>query len=106
MCLGKELGNAGFRVLRHDDLNASDNAISLFAEIVEVYCDVYMTYDADVALMVDMSAKAGQVDRMQYKGEGGVGLNWAATAASYAESLSQALQDAIAKILVDLRKME
>jgi len=99
-----ELNNAGYRVLKTSE--AGEDSINLNAEVRDVYCDVYFTYDADVNLMVDISSPGKQSSRKAYNGEGSVGLNWAATAASYAESLSLALQNAISLIISDLQKME
>ena len=104
--LSLELANAGYNVVANGSEPLSDDAISLTTEIVEVYCDVFMTYDGDVSLMVTMVGNDQEPVRKQYEGEGGVGMNWAATASSYAESLSLALQNAISKILIDLAQYE
>ena len=77
-------------------------AVQLEAKVVEVYCDVYMTYDGDVTLDVTLSRPGRPPLEKHYKGVGSVGVNWAATAESYAESLARALQDAISQVMRDL----
>lgn len=97
-----ELENAGYKVVRSPDLGAGDDVIELDAEIMEVYCDVYMTYDGEVSLLVTLEREGQEKVKRQFGGEGSVGLSWAATAESYAESLALALQDAISEILIEV----
>jgi len=97
-----ELANAGYTIVADGGRATSDDAIALYTEILEVYCDVYMTYGADVSLTVTLTVKDQQPFQRTYEGDGSVGVNWGATGKSYAESLSLALQDAIAKILADI----
>jgi hypothetical protein len=103
--LAQELTNAGYTVVAAGADASRDDAIGLTAEIVEVYCDVYMTYDGDVALMITLEGPEAKPVRTQIEGHGGVGINWAATGKSYAESLALALQDAIEKVLAELAKL-
>jgi len=100
--LTKELESAGYEVVRSDEAGASKDVIGLQAEILKVYCDVYFTYDGEVALMVTLDSEDSDTVKKQFEGEGGVGLNWAATGDSYAESLALALQDVIAKLLAEV----
>jgi hypothetical protein len=100
--LTSELANAGYTIVADGDRATGDDAIGLYAEILEVYCDVYMTYDADVSMEVTLTVKDQQPFQRSYEGDGSVGVNWGATGKSYAESLSLALQDAITRILADL----
>lgn len=97
-----ELENAGYEIVRSTDPVVNDDVIALDAEILEVYCDVYLTYDGDVSLLVTLEREGQEPVKRQFEGEGSVGLNWAATAASYSESLALALQDAISEILVEV----
>lgn len=100
--LTSELANAGYTIVADGGPATSDDAIALYTEILEVYCDVYMTYDADISMSVTLTAKDQQPFQRSYEGDGSVGVNWGATGKSYAESLSLALQDAITKILADV----
>jgi len=85
---------------------AGEEAVQLEARVVEVYCDVYMTYDGDVALDVTFATPGRPPLNKYYKGAGSVGVNWAATAESYSESLARALQDAISQVAQDLPAYE
>jgi hypothetical protein len=100
--LANELTNAGYHVTRSGEAAIGDGVISLQAEILTVYCDVYLTYDGEVSMMVILEGKERDTIRKQFEGEGGVGLNWAATSESYAESLALALKDVISKILTEV----
>lgn len=100
--LEQELAHAGYRVIPPGELESGSDAIDLQADIVRVYCDVYMTYDGEVSLLVNLKGGGRDAVTTQLLGEGGVGLNWAATAESYGESLALALQDVIAKLLAEL----
>lgn len=97
-----ELANAGYDVVETDPTGTSADGIAMRAEILTVYCDVYLTYDGDVSLMLNLENRNRDAVRTQLAGEGSVGLNFAATAASYAESLALALEDVIGKVLVEL----
>lgn len=100
--LTSELANAGYTIVADGGRATSDDAIGLNAEILEVYCDVYMTYDGDVSMGVTLSGKDRQPFQRIYEGGGSAGVAWGLTAKSYAESLSLALQDAISRILTDM----
>jgi len=100
--IAMELRQAGYEVIQGDTNPGGDDVIGLDAEVLKVYCDVYMTYDGEVSLMVNLKGDDGTEVRKQIEGKGGVGLNWAATAESYAESIALALQDAISKIETEL----
>jgi hypothetical protein len=102
--LEKELVSVGHSVIRSGEALPGENAIGLRADILTVYCDVYLTYDGEVSLMVTLEDKERGSISKQLAGEGSVGLNWAATAESYGESLALALQDAISKLLLEVAR--
>jgi hypothetical protein len=97
-----ELANAGYTIVADGGRATGDDAIALDAEILEVYCDVYISFDADVSMRVTLSGKDIQPLPRTYEGDGSVGVAWDLTAKGFAESLSLALQDAISKILADM----
>ena len=97
-----ELANAGYTVVADGSRATRDHAIDLNADILEVYCDVYISYDADVSLRVTLSGNDRQPFQKTYHGDGSAGVAWDLSAKGFAKSLSLALQDAIAKILVDM----
>jgi hypothetical protein len=99
--LKSELERAGYTVVQEGAPQA-DDAVSLQTSVVKVYCDVYMTYDGEVYLSVNLHDRNRSPTSKLIEGEGSVGLNWAATAESYAESLALALQSAISKVLIEL----
>jgi predicted alternative tryptophan synthase beta-subunit len=96
-----ELERAGYVVMQ-EGAPQTEYAVGLQASLVKVYCDVYMTYDGEVSLMLNLQGGNRSPARKLVEGEGGVGLNWAATAKSYGESLALALQNAISKVLTEL----
>jgi hypothetical protein len=100
--IAMELQQAGYDVVQGEASPSSDDVIGLNAEVLKIYCDVYMTYDGEVSLMVNLKGDDGNEVRKQIEGKGGVGMNWAATSKSYAESLALALEDAISKIELEL----
>ena len=100
-----ELTSVGYSVTPEGGDVSHEDAIGITAEILEVYCDAYMTYDGDVSLMVTLEGQGHEPVRKQYAGEGSVGMSWAATSKSYAESLALALEHAIAQVMVDLERL-
>jgi uncharacterized lipoprotein YajG len=99
-----ELTGAGYTVLPAG--SGAENAILLKASITNVHCDAYLTYDGDVLMTVTLSRQDQPDFAKSYEGSGSVGLSWAATAKSYAESLALALEDAIAQVMVDLARFQ
>ena len=103
--LRHDLEALGYRV-DASKAGTGEGAVQLEARVVEVYCDVYMTYDGDVTLDVTFATPGRPPSNKYYKGAGSVGVNWAATAESYSESLARALQDAISQVVQDLPAYE
>jgi len=99
--LKSELERAGYTVMQ-EGTSQTDDAVGLRTSVVKVYCDVYMTYDGEVSLMLNLQGGNRSPTSKLVEGEGSVGLSWAATAKSYAESVALALQDAISKVLIEL----
>jgi hypothetical protein len=97
-----ELAGAGYTVIPAEGETGHDTAISLDAELTKVYCDAYLTYDGEVLMTVTLSRQDVLPVEKAYEGSGSVGLSWAATAKSYGESLSLALQDTIRQVMADL----
>jgi hypothetical protein len=102
--LEAELVSAGHLVIRAGEALPGEDTIGLRADILTVYCDVYLTYDGEVSLMVTLEGEARDEVSKQLVGHGSVGMNWAATAESYGESLALALQDVISKLLVEVAR--
>mgnify|MGYP007011830667 CR=1 FL=1 len=100
-----DLAQAGWVVLPAAVV-PGDDAVRLDADITKVHCDAYLSYDGNVAMSVTLAQPGAQPFERHYEGSGSVGISWAATAKSYAESLSLALQDAIAQVMTDLARYE
>lgn len=98
----RELTDAGYAVIPAGSGTGPDTAIKLDAEVTKVYCDAYLTYDGEVLMTVTLSRQGAPAHVKAYEGSGSVGLSWAATAKSYGESLSLALQDGIRQVMADL----
>lgn len=98
----RELTDAGYVVIPAGSGTGPETAITLDAEVTKVYCDAYLTYDGEVLMTVTLARQGAPAHVKAYEGSGSVGLSWAATAKSYGESLSLALQDGIRQVMADL----
>ena len=103
--LSRELSDKGYVVRAAEDPEGGES-LRIDAEIVHVYCDVYLSYDGKVGLGVTFSSPGRPPLRKQYEGKGSVGVNWAATAESYAQSLALALENALSQVMADLADYE
>lgn len=99
--LKSELERAGYTVMQ-EGRSQTDDAVGLQTSVMKVYCDVYMTYDGEVSLMLNLRGSNRSPASKLIEGKGSVGMSWAGTAKSYAESLALALQNAISKVLIEL----
>ena len=97
-----QLTKAGYSVLRKGSESTNDAETGLTVDIQKVFGVASYTYEAEVLLQVTLNRKNQGLVTKQYQGTGSVGLNWAYTGKSLAESLALALEDAISKVLVDL----
>lgn len=101
-----ELENAGYEVTREAPEGASESAAVLSGDVVRVYCDAYFSYDGEVILQAVLTKNGEILSDRSYSGQGSVGLNWAATAESYAQSLALALQQALIQLLSEINSQE
>lgn len=98
-----ELKNAGYSVVRSASTGErTESAVMVSGAINTIYCDVYMTYDGDAAIVLKASQEGKEIINNLYTGSGSAGMNWAASEESYGISLSLALQDAITKFINEL----
>jgi len=104
--LKSELQNDGYTVAAGStgDEGTTSASATVSGEILNVYCDMYLSYTGQVSLLVHVSRDGKDVLNRHYAGEGSAGLAWAATEESYAQSLALALESAIKKFLADLDK--
>ncbi len=96
-----ELAAKGVRVVRGGQPSAPDLPV-LAGDVLTVYTTAVFVYDGKVELAVTLRQAGREVLQKQYAGSGGAGLVWAATADSYGESLSIALQDAARNLAPDV----
>ena len=99
-----ELQNSGYVVLPAGagDEAAGRTSAVLSGEVLNVFCDMYLSYTGQVSLLTRVSRGGKEVLNRHYAGEGSAGLAWAATEESYAHSLALALASAIRQFLTDL----
>lgn len=98
-----ELKDVGYPVVRGTaEAGAKPNEVVVSGEILNVFCDMYMSYTGQVSLLVRVNSKGSELFSRHYAGEGSAGLAWAATGESYAQSLALALSSAIKKFVAEL----
>ncbi|MHC5062969.1 MAG: YajG family lipoprotein [Planctomycetota bacterium] len=93
-----ELEQRGFAVV---DAPSTLGAI-LSVRIAKVFCTAFFTYKAEVTLFGRLENRESVLFDVRYSGEGSAGVNWAATGASYGQSLVLALEDALQKLMNDV----
>ena len=71
-------------------------------EILNVFCDMYLSYTGQVSLIVKASKEGTVLLNKSYSGEGSAGLAWAMTEESYSQSLALALASALKQFVADL----
>lgn len=98
-----ELQKRGYTVITGAPKDGAEaGSIVISGEILNVFCDMYFSYTGQVSLVVKVSNSAGEIYSRHYAGEGSAGIAFAATAESFAQSLSLALSAALDKLLGDL----
>ncbi|MGN6319405.1 YajG family lipoprotein [Trinickia sp.] len=100
-----ELENSGYTVVEgKPQAGASSTSIAVSGEILNVFCDMYMSYTGQVSLVVRLKRGDAELLNKHYAGEGSAGLAVAATSESYARSLALALSSALQKFVADLNR--
>ncbi len=84
--------------------NAPSASVIVSGEILNVFCDMYMSYTGQVSLVIRLNRDGKELLNRHYAGEGSAGLAVAATSESYSRSLALALQAALQKFISDLNK--
>ncbi len=97
-----ELENAGYKVVKGEELDNTNSLPVLKGEILMVYVTAYFSYNAKVSLIAELELDNKVIMRKSYNSRGSVGLNWAMTSDSAGESLSLALADAVRQIVHDI----
>ena len=100
-----ELENSDYSVVTAggDDSAAGASAV-VSGEILNVFCDMYLSYTGQVSLVAKASKGGKEVLNKHYSGEGSAGLAVAGTAESFAQSLSLALAVAVKQFVSELDK--
>lgn len=97
-----ELQRSGYEVLDSHNASANVSADRLTANVMKVYCAVYMVYDGEVTLQATLERADEAAAKAEYPVKVNSGLAWATSASALGESLAQALQTAIRDMLRDL----
>ena len=97
-----ELEKAGFDVSFAD--SPETNAPVLDGQIITVFGRAFFTYDGEVTLTATLERGGEQFLENNHNGKGSIGTNWGATARSYSQSLTLALQDALGSLVGDVRQ--
>ena len=101
-----ELNGLGYQVLdRHSNLS-NGHADRLVADVQKVYCDIYLVYDGEVSLQAMLERASKEPMTAEYYAQVNSGVSWAYSSGAIGESLAQALQTAIQKMLRDLGFMD
>jgi hypothetical protein len=103
--LGTELRNNGYTVVSEMPAGAAQGTSAVLSgEILNVFCDMYFSYNGQVSLVAKLSQDGKEVLNKHYAGEGSAGVAVAMTAESYAQSLALALSSALKQLVSDLDK--
>lgn len=100
-----ELEHNGYTVLdERGEQGSPGSGIVLSGDVLNVFCDMYISYTGQVSLIVRLSRDGKELLNKHYAGEGSAGLAVAATSDSYARSLALALSSALKKLVADLNE--
>ncbi len=97
-----ELEKLGFRTVAQGDAAADRVDDRLTANVVKVYCDIYAIYDGEVTLQAALVRDGENPVTREYPAKVSSGLSFAATGSATGESLAQALQASVIRMLKDL----
>lgn len=97
-----ELENSGYTVVSGGGDSASASSAVVSGEILNVFCDMYMSYTGQVSLIAKVGKADKEVLTKHYSGEGSAGVAFAGTAESFAQSLSLALAAALKQFVAEL----
>lgn len=97
-----ELGREGYTVVRQDGTNEAAGVV-LSGEIVTVTCSAQAMYESEVSFFARVTRDGKELERQRFTGHGNGGLNWAYTNVSFSQTLALALNDAVLKLLIDLK---
>lgn len=96
--LKSELTNAGYSISEE----ATTNMIE--GEVFDVFCDTYMTYDGRINIKVVLKRDGKVAFDRGYSSHKSGGVNWAATAKTFAKTLEMNLQETIRQVVFDINK--
>lgn len=100
-----ELERSGYTVIdAQPGASTSSTSILVSGEVLNVFCDMYMSYTGQVSLLMRLSKDGRELLNRHYSGEGSAGLAIAATSESYSRSLALALSAALQKFVADVNK--
>jgi hypothetical protein len=97
-----ELEDSGYTVVRAAGGAAASGQTVVTGDVLNVFCDMFMSYTGQVSLLMRVSRDGKEVSTRHYSGEGSAGIAFAGTAESFAESLALALATAVKQFVADL----
>jgi hypothetical protein len=102
LALKTELQDRGYTVAIGTPADSASTGAIVSGEIVNVFCDMYMSYAGQVSLRVRASKTGKEVLNKHYSGTGSAGIAWGGTAESFAQSLALALESTVKQFAVEL----
>ncbi|MBI4115386.1 MAG: hypothetical protein HY447_02300 [Candidatus Omnitrophica bacterium] len=101
--IASELGKGGFQVNLANRAEEHASGVKISGEVIRAYASAYLTYEGEVSFFATIEKDGKELLRKRYDGEGSAGLNWAMTATSYGNTLSEALSYAVRHFVEDVR---
>jgi hypothetical protein len=103
--LKSELEKAGFEVVRAPvAASAAGGEPVVTGEVVKVYCEAWMKYEAEVAFDVRVTRGDREILKKSYVGKNDTTMNWAASSKSYGQALAVALANAAGNFAAEMRR--
>lgn len=94
-----ELTNAGYNTSEQEDVSDV-----IEGEVLDIFCDTYMSYEGRAMLKVVLKKDGKVILDKNYSANKTGGINWAATASSFAKTLDETLQDVLRQVVFDINK--
>jgi hypothetical protein len=97
-----ELTRAGYQVMSRNEVSNFDTLPTLTGDLITIHCTALFSYEGEVSFFAKLERDGYELLKKRYTGRGSAGVNWAATEASYGQSLSLALLESVRGLIADL----
>ncbi len=101
-----ELQLNGYRATLAKAKSASGNSLLVTGEIQKVLTKAYFSYNSEIIFTADVMRASKSLGKKTYVGRGGGGVNIAATGKAFGRSIALALQDALRRLVADIRQIK